>query len=122
MVRGVVSREGGGEEGGERDRIAVVLPAPPAAVLQAAAGAVRAKGLKGSATACIVTVDVSRGLLKCTNLGDSGFLILRSDPATLEVPPLPRFWRAGYTLPCSRAYKSGRLEGGGAQTRQFVWN
>jgi len=53
-------------------------------VLQAAAGAVRAKGLKGSATACIVTVDVSRGLLKCTNLGDSGFLILRSDPATLE--------------------------------------
>lgn len=54
-------------------------------MLQAAAGAVRDKGLKGSATVCIVTVDVSRGLLKCTNLGDSGFLVLRNNPETLEV-------------------------------------
>lgn len=61
-------------------------------VLQVAAQSVKEKGLMGSATVCIVTIDAARGLLKCTNLGDSGFLILRYFPQSEE-------WQMMYKSP-----------------------
>lgn len=36
----------------------------------------------GSATACILTFDSTRGTLRSANLGDSGFLILRTSPSS----------------------------------------
>eukprot|EP00238_Polyblepharides_amylifera_P015904 CAMPEP_0196584316 /NCGR_PEP_ID=MMETSP1081-20130531/46634_1 /TAXON_ID=36882 /ORGANISM="Pyramimonas amylifera, Strain CCMP720" /LENGTH=462 /DNA_ID=CAMNT_0041905483 /DNA_START=388 /DNA_END=1776 /DNA_ORIENTATION=+ len=46
-------------------------------VLKDAAAAVKQSELKGSATVCIVTVDLQKRMLRSANLGDSGFLLLR---------------------------------------------
>jgi len=47
-------------------------------VLGRAAEGVQKAELKGSATVCIVTVDLHTGTLTAANVGDSGFMVLRS--------------------------------------------
>jgi protein phosphatase PTC7 len=47
----------------------------PAAVLAGAEAAVRAAGVMGSATACVVLLDPARGALTAANVGDSGFAV-----------------------------------------------
>ncbi|PWN39340.1 hypothetical protein IE81DRAFT_326661 [Ceraceosorus guamensis] len=43
----------------------------------------------GSSTATIVTLDSHRGVLRAANLGDSGFLVLRSSPVSSTIKDAP---------------------------------
>ncbi|KDN44724.1 hypothetical protein K437DRAFT_129323 [Tilletiaria anomala UBC 951] len=54
-------------------------PGLPQALLSHAYDAVQKEPLviAGSATACVITLDSSKGVLRSANLGDSGFIILR---------------------------------------------
>ncbi|KPV76108.1 uncharacterized protein RHOBADRAFT_53095 [Rhodotorula graminis WP1] len=42
----------------------------------------------GSSTACVVALDAETGMLHAANLGDSGFIVLRPQPAS-DLPPTP---------------------------------
>ncbi|GAA5915145.1 hypothetical protein JCM8208_002149 [Rhodotorula glutinis] len=42
----------------------------------------------GSSTACLVALDAETGMLHAANLGDSGFIVLRPQPAS-DLPPTP---------------------------------
>ncbi|GAA5851264.1 hypothetical protein JCM9279_007503 [Rhodotorula babjevae] len=42
----------------------------------------------GSSTACLVALDAETGMLHAANLGDSGFMVLRPQPAS-DLPPTP---------------------------------
>jgi protein phosphatase PTC7 len=54
-------------------------PGSPLALLKHAYDAVQEEPrvVAGSATACIITLDSSKGVLRSANVGDSGFIILR---------------------------------------------
>lgn len=49
-------------------------------VLQQAEHRVRAAGIQGSSTMCLVIIDMQQGRLASANLGDSGFLVLGTTP------------------------------------------
>lgn len=61
-------------------------PGSPLSLLQYAYDKVLKEELveAGSATACIVTLDSTKGILRSANLGDSGFLILRQGSGILN--------------------------------------
>ncbi|GAA6051510.1 hypothetical protein JCM3770_000389 [Rhodotorula araucariae] len=118
VVLGVADGVGGWEESGvdpshfsqalmwfARERVRTsrwVLPAAPKAgdgeegpmalveLLDAAYGDVMAEDgvVAGSSTACLVALDAETGMLHAANLGDSGFIVLRPQPAS-EAPPTP---------------------------------
>ncbi|KZV93392.1 hypothetical protein EXIGLDRAFT_645479 [Exidia glandulosa HHB12029] len=46
----------------------------------------------GSSTACVVTMNAQSGLLRAANLGDSGFVILRSNSLFYHQEPQTRFF------------------------------
>jgi len=55
----------------------------PLRLLQTAFAAVRAQGVMGSSTACLVLVDALTGRLSSANLGDSGYLLMTPARASL---------------------------------------
>ena len=52
----------------------------PTAALQHAHAVVTEAGVQGSTTACIVVIDSEHGLMYCSNVGDSGFMLIRGKP------------------------------------------
>jgi len=52
----------------------------PTALLTHAHEEVTKAGMKGSTTACIVVIDSEHGLMFCSNVGDSGFMLIRGQP------------------------------------------
>ncbi len=54
---------------------AAAVPLPQRAVLHRAEHQVAAAQLQGSATVCVVTINLVTGQLHSANLGDSGFLV-----------------------------------------------
>jgi protein phosphatase PTC7 len=52
----------------------------PTAMLTHAYEQVTAAGMKGSTTACVVVIDSEHGLLYGSNVGDSGFMLIRGEP------------------------------------------
>ena len=60
-------------------------PPDPSALLEAAYEGALAERIKGSATACVATVDAAHGVMRTANVGDSGFMLIRGDPGSREV-------------------------------------
>jgi len=54
--------------------------------------------LLGSSTACIVTLDKSSGALSSSNLGDSGFIIIRKKEVIYQTREKQHFFNAPYQL------------------------
>ena len=52
----------------------------PTALLAHAHEEVTKAGMKGSTTACVVVIDSEHGLMFCSNVGDSGFMLIRGQP------------------------------------------
>ncbi|KAG1782482.1 phosphatase 2C-like domain-containing protein [Suillus placidus] len=52
----------------------------------------------GSSTACVISLNASSGVLRAANLGDSGFLIIRSSSAIYRQPPQTHFFNCPYQL------------------------
>ncbi|OUS49287.1 Serine/threonine protein phosphatase [Ostreococcus tauri] len=52
----------------------------PTAMMAHAYDEVNNAGMKGSTTACIVVIDKEHGLMYCSNVGDSGFMLIRGEP------------------------------------------
>lgn len=73
---------------GEESSSASAHPFPglPDSLLDYAYNAVQKEEMviAGSATACVITLDSSKGVLRSANLGDSGFLILRQGTASSD--------------------------------------
>jgi protein phosphatase PTC7 len=57
----------------------------PEHLLRASFEEVTSEGIKGSTTACIATIDATRGVMRAANVGDSGFMLIRGDPGMREV-------------------------------------
>ncbi|KAG1756795.1 phosphatase 2C-like domain-containing protein [Suillus paluster] len=47
----------------------------------------------GSSTACLISINSSSGVLRAANLGDSGFLIIRSSSVIYRQPPQTHFFQ-----------------------------
>lgn len=64
-----------------------LFPTPFAlAVLHSSSNFVLSQGIKGSCTACILTINQDNGQLHAANLGDSGFMVLgRAKVSTLQL-------------------------------------
>lgn len=58
----------------------------PAQLITAAWGAVSRERIQGSSTACIVSLDGVRGVLRAANLGDSGFMVVREGRVLFRSP------------------------------------
>jgi hypothetical protein len=99
-----VGEDGGGAAAPEPARSAARqaarwnLPPPfaPEAGERTALGALatahaRARGA-GSATACVVRLDVAARALDAANLGDSGFMLLRGGVVAARSPPQQHFF------------------------------
>jgi protein phosphatase PTC7 len=52
----------------------------------------------GSSTACLISLNASSGVLRAANLGDSGFLIIRSSSVIYRQPPQTHFFNCPYQL------------------------
>ncbi|KAG0707774.1 phosphatase 2C-like domain-containing protein [Suillus ampliporus] len=52
----------------------------------------------GSSTACLISLNSSSGVLRAANLGDSGFLIIRSSSVIYRQPPQTHFFNCPYQL------------------------
>ncbi|KAJ8589716.1 hypothetical protein M405DRAFT_738115 [Rhizopogon salebrosus TDB-379] len=52
----------------------------------------------GSSTACLISLNSSTGMLRAANLGDSGFLIIRSSSVIYQQPPQIHFFNCPYQL------------------------
>ena len=69
----------------------------PAAVLEAAFARTVAQQ-KGSSTACIVSLDRAKGMLRSANLGDSGYLIERRGEVIFRSPRQEHYFGCPYQL------------------------
>lgn len=61
--------------------VATAVRGPGAgAVMREAAETVEENGIQGSATCCLVVVDMLQGRLTSANVGDSGYLLIGGSP------------------------------------------
>lgn len=58
----------------------------------------------GSATACIIRIDEERGELEASNLGDSGFVIVRDGRVHFKTPVQEHFFDCPYQLGAAPEY------------------
>lgn len=58
----------------------------------------------GSATACILKIDSDSGELEASNLGDSGFLVIRDGDVVLRTPVQEHFFDCPYQLGAAPEY------------------
>ena len=52
----------------------------PTALIARAHERVNEANMKGSTTACVVVIDSEHGLMYCSHVGDSGFMLIRGEP------------------------------------------
>ena len=58
----------------------------------------------GSATACILKIDSDSGALEASNLGDSGFLVIRNGHVVLQTPVQEHFFDCPFQLGAAPEY------------------
>ncbi|KAF5380829.1 hypothetical protein D9615_003946 [Tricholomella constricta] len=77
----------------EREEIEGWEMAPYECLDLAYGGVLREKFVQaGSSTACLLTMNASSGVLRSANLGDSGFMIIRSNSILHRQPPQTHFF------------------------------